>query len=129
MGSTHYCPKALTEEIRLLDLVSPCELVYIEGCIRRTTICDATPFVAVSHVWGDREPGPRMRLDSGCGSKDAQISPRLEALFIRLLAHDPTTLPQLWDNGSRLPLWVDMICINQSDVAEKALQIPLMREI
>lgn len=75
------------------------------------------------------KPDLSIRLDSGCGSKHAQISPNLVALFNRLLDHDSTTLPQLWKNDSRLPLWVDMICINQIDVGEKASQIPLMRDI
>jgi hypothetical protein len=129
MDSSHYCLRAPTREIRLLDLVSASDLRDAEGRIRRATIGNAPPFVAVSHVWGDRKPDRSIRLDSGCGSKYAQISPNLKALFTKLLGHDSTTLPQLWENDSRLPLWVDMICINQIDFGEKASQIPLMRDI
>ncbi|KAH8891664.1 hypothetical protein GQ53DRAFT_865560 [Thozetella sp. PMI_491] len=129
MDSSHYCLRDPTREIRLLDLVSARDLGDVEGRIRRANIGNAPPFVAVSHVWGDRKSDRRIHLDSGCGSRYAHISPNLEALFTKLLGHDSTTLPQLWENDSRLPLWVDMICINQIDAGEKASQIPLMREI
>ncbi|KAI0185339.1 heterokaryon incompatibility protein-domain-containing protein [Xylaria flabelliformis] len=43
--------------------------------------------------------------------------------------HTVDSLPDIWDNGSRLPMWIDMACINQTDVGEKASQIPLMRQI
>jgi len=129
MGSSHYCLSDPSQDIRLLDLVPAKELDDVEGRIRRVTVDNTPPFVAVSHVWGDRKSDRIIRLESGCGSKYAHISPNLQALFVQLLSHDSTTLPQLWNNGSRLPLWVDMICINQTDAEEKALQIPLMRSI
>ncbi|KAH6655924.1 heterokaryon incompatibility protein-domain-containing protein [Truncatella angustata] len=101
----------------------------LRGRIRRATIGDAPPFVAISHVWGDRKFDRSIHLDSGCGVKYAQISPNLEALLTKLLCLDSAALPQLWEEGSKLLLWVDMICINQIDVGEKASQIPLMRNI
>ncbi|KAL7916586.1 heterokaryon incompatibility domain-containing protein [Trichoderma velutinum] len=129
IDSNHYCLKDASKEIRLFDLVSANEQESMQGRINRATIGDAPPFVAVSHVWGDRSRDRSIRLESGCGTKYAQISTNLETFFTRLVGLDSTALPQLWLKGSRLPLWVDMICINQTDVAEKALQIPLMREI
>ncbi len=129
MDSNHYCLRAPNREIRLLDLSTAGDQNHLSGHIRRATIGNAPPFVAVSHVWGDLKSDRSIYIDSGCGSKYTQISPNLEALFIKLLEHDSASLPQLWENNSRLPLWVDMICINQIDVGEKALQIPLMRDI
>ncbi|PKK50211.1 hypothetical protein CI102_4318 [Trichoderma harzianum] len=129
MDSNHYCLRDASKEIRLFDLVSANEQESAQGRIRRAILSDAPPFVAVSHVWGDKSNDRSVRLESSCGTKYAQISMNLEAFFIRLIGLDSTTLPQTWLKGSRLPLWVDMICINQMDVAEKALQIPLMREI
>lgn len=70
-----------------------------------------------------------MHLESGCGSKQVEISSNLESLLLTLLCHNPSTLPQLWRDGSRLPMWIDMACINQADASEKAFQIPLMRRI
>lgn len=129
MDSSHYCLRDPTREIRLLDLVSAGDRGDVEGRIRRVAIDNIPSFVAVSHVWGDKKPDRSICLDSGCGSKYIQISRNLTALFMKLLDHDSTTLPQLWEDGSRLPLWVDMICINQIDIDEKASQIPLMRDI
>ncbi|KAL6690602.1 heterokaryon incompatibility domain-containing protein [Trichoderma pleuroticola] len=127
--SNHYCLRDASKQIRLFDLVSANEQEPAQGRIRRATIGDAPPFVAVSHVWGDRSRDRSVRLESGCGIKYSQISKNLEAFFTRLKGLDATVLPQLWLKGSGLPLWVDMICINQMDVSEKALQIPLMRDI
>ncbi|KAK4080919.1 hypothetical protein Trihar35433_2024 [Trichoderma harzianum] len=129
MDSSHYCLGDASKEIRIFDLVSANEQEPAQGRIRRATIGDAPPFVAVSHVWGDKSSDRSVRLESGCGTKYAQISTNLEAFFTRLIGLESTALTQLWLKGSRLPLWIDMICINQMDVAEKALQIPLMREI
>ncbi|KAF5533293.1 het-6OR heterokaryon incompatibility (het-6OR allele) [Fusarium mexicanum] len=46
-----------------------------------------------------------------------------------MLCHTPETLPQIWESNERLSMWIDMICIDQLDNNEKALQIPLMRDI
>ncbi|KAM0550756.1 hypothetical protein ACHAPJ_008821 [Fusarium lateritium] len=46
-----------------------------------------------------------------------------------MLCHTPETLPQIWEGSERLPMWIDMICIDQVDNREKGLQIPLMRDI
>ncbi|KAL6819867.1 heterokaryon incompatibility domain-containing protein [Trichoderma camerunense] len=127
--SSHYCLGDASKEIRLFDLVSEDEQEPIQGRIRRAAIGDAPPFVAISHVWGDRSSDRSIRLESGCGTRYAQISRNLDALLTKIIGLDSNALHQVWLNGSRLPLWVDVICINQMDVAEKALQIPLMREI
>lgn len=113
----------------IFDLVAANEQEPAQGRICRATIGDAPLFVAISHVWGDRSRDRSVRLESGCGTNYAKISTNLETFFTRLIGLESTAFPQLWLKGSRLPLWVDMICINQVDVAEKALQIPLMREI
>ncbi|KAJ4865447.1 heterokaryon incompatibility protein (HET) domain-containing protein [Trichoderma breve] len=112
MDPSHYCLGDASKEIRLFDLVSANEQEPAQGRIRRAIIGDAPPFAAVSHVWGDKSRDRSIRLESDSSA------------LIRLLS-----LRYGWLKGSRLPLWVDMICINQMDVAEKALQIPLMREI
>jgi len=129
MYSSNYCLRAPTEEIRLLDLLPATPSGNLRCELKRVTIGNTPPFVSLSHVWGSGKSDRLMRLESGCGTKDIQISQNLESLLVGLLCHNSTTAPQLWNGSSRLPMWVDMVCINQSDVGEKASQIPLMRDI
>ncbi|KAH6973909.1 heterokaryon incompatibility protein-domain-containing protein [Ilyonectria destructans] len=129
IASNHYCLSAPTKEIRLLDLLPATSSGMLSGQLRRVSIDDTPPFVSVSHVWGHEKAEALMHLESGCGNRDVPISRNLESLLLSLLCHDSTTLPQLWSNGSILPMWIDMACINQMDVGEKASQIPLMRRI
>ncbi|KAH6675115.1 heterokaryon incompatibility protein-domain-containing protein [Halenospora varia] len=117
------------EEIRLLDLLRAAASGNLRCRVRRATIGDMPSFISVSHVWGTGKAERLMHLDSGCGTKDVQISQNLESIFVGLLCHDSNTFPQLWNGSCKLPMWIDMVCINQSDMGEKASQIPLMREI
>ncbi|CAJ2505612.1 Uu.00g130060.m01.CDS01 [Anthostomella pinea] len=130
MNSSHYCLSDPSREIRLLDLLPASPPGILRGRIRRATVGNAPVFVAVSHVWGQEDREAPMLLDSGCGTRLVQVSHNLESLFVRLLDDDSqATFPLLWDEGSMVPMWIDMVCINQVDAGEKALQIPLMRDI
>ncbi|RYC53650.1 hypothetical protein CHU98_g12559, partial [Xylaria longipes] len=130
MDSNHYCLSAPTKEIRLLDLLPATASGTLAARIRRFPLDDAPPYISVSHVWGNEKAMSLMHIESGCGNKDIRISRHhLESLLIGLLCHTVDTLPEIWNNGSRLPMWIDMDCINQTDVGEKASQIPLMQRI
>ncbi|GAW18585.1 hypothetical protein ANO14919_080630 [Xylariales sp. No.14919] len=129
MDSNHYCLSAPTKEIRLLDLLPATASGALAARIRRFSLDDTPPYISVSHVWGDEKATNLMHIESGCGNKDIQISRHLESLLIGLLCHTVDTLPEIWNDHSRLPMWIDMVCINQTDVGEKASQIPLMRRI
>lgn len=129
MDLNEYCLRAPTAEIRLLDFLPPATSGNLKCRVRRASIDDTPTFISVSHVWGSGKAERLMHLESWCGTKVIQISKNLESLLVRLLCHDSNTLPQLWDGSSRLPMWIDMICINQNDMDEKRSQIPLMREI
>ncbi|KAH6876399.1 heterokaryon incompatibility protein-domain-containing protein [Thelonectria olida] len=128
-GSDHYCLSSLSKEIRLLAHLRKIASRQLSGQVRRVSIHDTTPFVSISHVWGHEKAEAPFHLESGCGNRDVPISRNLESLLLRLLCHDGASLPQLWSDGSMLPLLIDMVCINQTNVDEKASQIPLMRRI
>jgi hypothetical protein len=71
-------------------------------------------FGAVSWFWGDVKPGEMMTLNGG--------SLELPRNAIRALR-------DLRDNDLLKMLWIDAICINQDDKAERASQILLMSDI
>lgn len=130
MDSSHYyCLREPAHEIRLLDLLPATASGDLNGRVRRFSIGSAPAFVSASHVWGDKKADRAMSLESGCGVKNLQISLNLESFLVNMLCHTPETLPEIWEGNERLPMWIDMICIDQLDNNEKALQIPLMRDI
>ncbi|KAF5989255.1 het-6OR heterokaryon incompatibility (het-6OR allele) [Fusarium coicis] len=130
MDSSHYyCLRDPAHEIRLLDLLPATASGDLNGRVRRFSIGSAPASVSVSHVWGDKKADRSMSLESGCGVKNIPISLNLESFLVNMLFHTPETLPQIWEGNERLPMWIDMICIDQLDDKEKALQIPLMRDI
>ncbi|KAI0432787.1 heterokaryon incompatibility protein-domain-containing protein [Xylaria sp. FL1042] len=129
MDSNHYCLSSPTTEIRLLDLLPATASGTLAARIRRFSLDDTPPYISISHVWGSEKATNPLHIESGCGNKDIQISRHLESLLVGLLCHTVDTLPEIWSGRSRLPIWIDMICINQTDVGEKAAQIPLMRRI
>ncbi|KAH7241485.1 heterokaryon incompatibility protein-domain-containing protein [Fusarium tricinctum] len=130
MDSNHYyCLREPAHEIRLLDLLPATASGGLNGRIRRFSIGSTPTFICVSHVWGDKKADRAISLESGCGIKNLPISHNLESFLINMLCHTTESLPQIWEGSERLPMWIDMVCIDQADNHEKALQIPLMRDI
>jgi hypothetical protein len=78
--------------------------------------CDNSshPYEALSYVWGS-ETKPRFILIDG---QNLGVTENLYTLLLRLQAH----------NCSRI-IWVDAVCINQTNEEEKETQISLMAEI
>ncbi|KAL7928891.1 heterokaryon incompatibility domain-containing protein [Trichoderma chlorosporum] len=105
MDSDHYRLRDASKKIRLLNL----------------------DLATVSHVWGDGKRDCNMRVGSGCGIRHVRMSPNLESSLPQ--TRDSNTFPHLWEKRPRLLLCVDLICINQLDSGEKALQIPLRGKI
>ncbi|CAG9998489.1 unnamed protein product [Clonostachys byssicola] len=71
-------------------------------------------FDALSYTWGD----PKATFPLILNGRKIQIHRNL---------HE--ALPYLSRLPSRCPIWVDAVCINQKDKAEKKVQIPRMKEI
>jgi len=72
------------------------------------------PYEALSYTWGDNKQTKQLLI----GDNKLAITSNLDSALRRLrLTHEPRVL------------WVDAICINQSDISEKNIQVPLMREI
>ncbi|KAK0747111.1 heterokaryon incompatibility, partial [Schizothecium vesticola] len=71
-------------------------------------------YVALSYAWGDA----RSRRPLLVGKRQLQVTENLE-VALRHLADDDQTLI----------IWVDALCINQSDNVEKAVQVNRMGDI
>ena len=110
--------------IRLLDLEPPTsgkqdlsDSAPLKGKLRVVRLQESLSFVALSYVWGEHtttansvyleEQNCRVPLTYNCHAALHQIRRRFGAVTV----------------------WVDSICINQANEADKSKQIPLMLEI
>lgn len=71
-------------------------------------------YEALSYVWGGMETTESVLI----GDEELGITPNLHAALLRLR---DATFPRM--------LWVDAVCINQSDIPEKEIQIQSMAKI
>lgn len=77
-------------------------------------IGEAPPYGALSYVWGEKRPP----VNIVCNGRTIGIQPSLETALKRLRLQDSTRI-----------IWVDAVCINQSDNAEKNHQVSLKGSI
>ena len=84
-------------------------------CSIHTIAFDGQPkYDALSYVWGDAKNRKTIQLNG----HSFEVT---ENLWI--------VLRRLRDHGIRRELWIDAICINQSDNEEKSQQVSMMRDI
>jgi hypothetical protein len=77
-------------------------------------------YAAVSYAWGNPDFTRQLRLRVGAVRHDeyVTITPEVEHMLV-----------ELRKPSKRRYLWIDAICLNQQDDAEKSQQIPLMGDI
>ena len=112
--------KRETSDIRLVRFQQPAPVdpgaAPIELEFRHASFDDDIHFAALSYVWGRSDTNTAALIYIHGGS--FTIGSNLHA-----------ALTQLYQSGVRAWLWVDSICINQSDMEEKSLQVAQMRTI
>ena len=104
-----------TEKIRLAELLPG--KVEDEIRIRLVRVgesMETTPYEALSYVWGSRESDVVISVND----HPFEVSYNLG-----------TALRRLRSETSHRTLWVDAVCINQSDIVEKAAQVGVMGRI
>ncbi|KAI0121086.1 heterokaryon incompatibility protein-domain-containing protein [Xylariales sp. AK1849] len=100
--------------IRLLDLI-PGSRGIIRCHLRHVSLAAKAQYETLSYCWGRTQSRPVKILVNGSAFL---VAPNLHAALLRLRDSDhPRTL------------WIDAICIHQSNIAEKNKQVPLMRAI
>ncbi|CAO2650180.1 Nn.00g014720.m01.CDS01 [Neocucurbitaria sp. VM-36] len=100
--------------IRLLHLLPDSGDDSLRGIIFHVPLESAIQFRALSYVWGTMSQTEALWTPDGV----LGITPNLKA-----------ALQHLRQKKDSLILWVDAICINQHNMAEKALQIRLLPDI
>lgn len=89
----------------------PIRSEHVRGSKREALV----PYEALSYSWGPKAPNKHMKIVAESSSFHIEIRPNLDQA-LRHLRHPKE--PRC--------LWVDAICINQRDEAEKSEQIPQM---
>lgn len=118
-----YRPISQPNGIRLLRLLPStdelgdvrCEL--FESALRRSHK-HLRPFEAVSYCWGSNEKTKSIRVTDQGQDRELKVTDNLHAALVRLRDDDIERI-----------LWVDAICIDQSNKEEKGHQIKQMAEL
>lgn len=102
-------------EIRLVTIVSEPSLTSSIECKLSTFyLVDAPSYIALQYVWGDiRKTAPITLNDA-----EIHVTTNLLAALQRMSAWDPGTY-----------LWIDALCIDQSNTEEKSHQVSMTRNI
>jgi hypothetical protein len=100
---------------RLLKLTG--ERPYITCELRNFSLQDYKPYQALSYCWGSSTQGSTIR----CNGRTLRISAGLKKGLRRLHEYARTS--------GREWFWIDQICINQDDNAERTQQVRMMRVI
>jgi len=104
------------KEIRLLLLHAGQGEDQIQCSLRVVSLHDGPKFEALSYVWGEKDPTDNTRIN--LDGQSFSITPNLHA-----------ALKRLRQTSSQRTLWVDAVCINQGDNAEKSVQVAMMSDI
>jgi Heterokaryon incompatibility protein (HET) len=116
VSEVQYSYKQLHDgQIRLLMLTPGDSPANLQGVIYHTSLESAGLYEALSYLWGATDERPHtLRTPDG-------------VVLLTLSLH--SALQQLREKGKPVILWVDAVCINQKDNAEKVKQIHLMSQI
>ncbi|KAJ4417738.1 hypothetical protein N0V82_006012 [Gnomoniopsis sp. IMI 355080] len=106
------------EEIRLLELTPGSPGSSVEIKLSTVSLSASPRYHALSYVWGD--PSRSHKIISN--GRELRITRNLEVALRHLRSHLGTSV-------EALPLWVDAICINQSNLLERNEQVAMMGRI
>ncbi|KAJ5062687.1 heterokaryon incompatibility protein-domain-containing protein, partial [Bipolaris maydis] len=102
------------KEIRLLHIHPGNWNDGIECHMETVSLKDYPKFQAISYVWGDTTN---------------KLSITVDGKYLAVTQNVVTGLQRLRATGETLALWLDAVCINQSDIHERSEQVQCMREI
>ncbi|KAI0404733.1 heterokaryon incompatibility protein-domain-containing protein [Xylaria palmicola] len=111
------CIRVLDLEPRRLFARLPGQPVEppLRGTLRVVSLEDCPNFVALLYVWGSKADPPDVLLCNSCE--------------IKITSNCKDALQAMRRSQGPVTIWVDAICINQGDNADKASQIPNMQDI
>ncbi len=114
----HYTPLSdPASQIRLLYIAPGPPDSPVHCTIAAVSLKPEPPsYVAISYTWGPPTPTATITIDG-------------KALVVRQSCYNVLRTMRLNDVGFDVPVWIDAVCINQSDVPEKNVQVDMMGSI
>ncbi|KAL2687588.1 hypothetical protein Neosp_005149 [[Neocosmospora] mangrovei] len=91
--------------------------------LEHVNLDDDPPFIAISYAWGSDELTDKITVNDS----EARVTNSLYHAVKGVFSHSQDVCPHF--PGKRMALWVDGLCINQSDDKEKNAQVSIMSEI
>lgn len=125
MGSYQMLPLSVNDpSFRLLELdlnsdTTSADEATVHATIDNHDFHNAPEYEALSYTWGSKDESANMKLNG----QWFPVTPNLLAALQQL------RLSQGKNGESKRKLWIDAICINQSDNIEKSQQVMRMKDI
>jgi hypothetical protein len=108
-------------EIRLVEVLPDGHDSLVRIVLRYTTLGDdRLRYEALSYCWGDAEDPQKVVLTGPDHTQPSEMFVN-KNLF--------TALQQFRSSNMSRMLWIDLLCINQTDMRERTLQVELMGDI
>ena len=115
LGPFQYRPLLHQNQVRLLELDPTASSARrISGTMRAVSLDDMPTYHALSYTWGSALFSEMIV----CNGQALSVTANLRHAMLRLLT----------ENGN-LVLWIDAVCIDQSNTAERGQQVRLMKRI
>lgn len=129
-----YEPLCESRAFRLVTLHLGSQHALLKCSVKNYTLDNSPEFHALSYTWGSPYPDEDGDSDGESRSRDLELPTRSCNLdcsegYLLVTNNLLDALYQLRDNTSDLQLWIDAICINQSDAQERTSQVTLMSDI
>jgi Heterokaryon incompatibility protein (HET) len=102
-----------SQEIRILS-ISGSRSIEVECSLEHASLMGDSPYDALSYTWGDLSDTSSIKLNQ-------QLFPVTKNLAI--------ALQHLREEKKTVKIWIDAVCINQKDNAERSVQVRRMKEI
>ena len=123
-----------TSEIRLIKMTGKPTLTskYMVLHLQHFELSRCPPFIALSYVWGDPAATATITVNGESVQVPANLCGALAQIYNavpRLQAGISASTSAPSSNQVELLLWVDSVCINQADLAERSRHIPRMKDI
>lgn len=107
-------------EIRLLKLQPGGHDEPLQCVLGKAALTTKPQYNALSYVWGDAVATAPAEPAIVLNGEHFPVTPNLYSALQHLRAHL---------EGESLSLWIDAVCINQNDIAERSQQVAMMRDI
>lgn len=105
-----------------LNVDSGSDISTLSGGLATTKLTNAPEYYALSYCWGTRRPNVAIQ----CNGTNLLVTETLAQALVQIRQH----LHQQLALSSEVHwLWIDQICVNQVDLAERAQQVQLMGAI